>query len=476
VKLIVDKASLGVNQGYHPDGSSYVLIDAFDHLGMPGYVDDAVRAVFVAEISEILMSYNIMVPGRTPSWQPGSSNGEGLSRVAAAMFYKDAYYRVLVSDELGPPVNTWLLGSRADWISKIKASDVDRESFACSILFIYYLYSQLGKDMKSIVSKAGGTLEDTYKTLTGNSGGYKAFTELLSKYFPIGKTTPLPFDNPFPLQDSKKRRVDMSFDEDQTGPSREGPSGTAKLSPFHTSTCPVKNYGWSIANLPQNLICTASVIGFGQPNYKWRINGLELNRGDSISTTTTVQVDNPDDPYHPSSSMKRVQLHCGMSYEAMGRGGLLYIYNDDYPGHIILNVEVDVQEAYASTDVTSNSAIGILDSQELKYDDQYYKDRANCEAAFRKRISHMVQKVPHFVLLLTRPDPPPDLVKGIRVLVELATQVEKIANKKPKLAHEIAAILAHNFNVSERTLLRTRRRRNPKSRTKTKKKKQKKIG
>jgi hypothetical protein len=174
--------------------------------------------------------------------------------------------------------------------------------------------------------------------------------------------------------------------------------------------------------------------------------------------------------------MKKVQLHCDISHERWGLDGILYIYNDDYPGHIILNVEVDVQEAYASTDVTSNSAIGILNSQELKYEDQYYKDRDNCEAAFRERIHHMVQKVPHFVLLLTRPDPPPDLVKGIRVLVELPAQVEKIATKKPKLAHQIAAILAHNLNVPERMLLRTRKLRNPKSRMKTEKKKKKKIG
>jgi hypothetical protein len=86
----------------------------------------------------------------------------------------------------------------------------------------------------------------------------------------------------------------------------------------------------------------------------------------------------------------------------------------------------------------------------------------------------MVQKVPHFVLLLTRPDPPPELVKGIRVMVELGAQVEKIASKKPKLAHEIAAILLHNLNVPERTLLK-KKRRHTKSRTKTKKKKQIKI-
>lgn len=465
VKLIIDRADYGSNSGYHTDGSSSILINAFDGSGSV-YVDDAVRAIFVGEMTEILMSYNIMVPGRSPSWQPLCSDGEGLSRVAAAIFYSDAYYSILVSDEVGPPVNKWLLGSRTDWISKRKLSDVDVESYGCSILFIYYLHTQLGYSMDSIVSKAGESLEATYHKLTGKDDGYKAFTELLSKYFPIGKTSLLPFDNPFPLLDGMKRRIDMSFNEIRTGPSHEDKSGNAKLRSYHTSSCPVKDYHWTIENIAQNLICTASVTGFGQPIYKWRIDGREINSVDSISIIATVHVDNPDDPYKPSSFVKDVKLHCAMTPEARSMAGKLYIYNDDYPGHILLNVEVDVKEAYASTDVNSNSATGILDSQELRYEEQYYKDRDNCEGAFRERIRRMVQKVPHFVLLLTRPDPPPDLVKGIRALVELNSEISKIAAKKPGLAHQISISLAHNLNVPKHMLLTKRKKSKSKARPK----------
>jgi hypothetical protein len=350
----------GTNGGYMSDGTSYVLVYPFDSSVL--YGDDAVRAIFVSEMSEILMSYNNL--GKTETWHPRGSDGEGLSRVVAAMFYKDAYYAVLVSDEVGPPINTWLLGPRTeDWISKIKATDTDRESFGCSIPFIYYLHSQLGFDMKSIVQKAGVTLEDTYEALTGKSGGNKAFTELLLKYFPIGKTTPLSFDNPFPLQDSNNRTLDLSFTESAAGPLIAVDSGTVKLSPFHTPACPIKRYKWTLSNIPEELSCVASVSGFGMPSFKWRINGQGLNNKDSISTTTTIHVDDPNDPDNPASSMRTVQLHylTGDSSSRDRLAGILRVYNDDYPGHITLNVEVDVQELYASTDVTSILAISTIE-------------------------------------------------------------------------------------------------------------------
>jgi hypothetical protein len=68
---------------------------------------------------------------------------------------------MLVGTDGVPSVNKWLLGPRTnDWISKIGLSDTVVESYGCSILFIYYLYSQLGYSMKLIVSKAGRSLEE----------------------------------------------------------------------------------------------------------------------------------------------------------------------------------------------------------------------------------------------------------------------------------------------------------------------------
>jgi hypothetical protein len=90
-----------------------------------------------------------------------------LSQVMGAYFYENAYYNV----NGGAFINSWLQSSaRTDWITNPEATDKDEVSFGCSMLFIYYLYSQLGYPMDQIITQAGDTLEATYQALTGNSG------------------------------------------------------------------------------------------------------------------------------------------------------------------------------------------------------------------------------------------------------------------------------------------------------------------
>jgi hypothetical protein len=60
VTVTIDTARYGSNGGYIHDGKSSMLVNTFEGDGI--YANDAVRAIFVAEMSEILMSYNL-VPG-----------------------------------------------------------------------------------------------------------------------------------------------------------------------------------------------------------------------------------------------------------------------------------------------------------------------------------------------------------------------------------------------------------------------------
>jgi hypothetical protein len=92
---------------------------------------------------------------------------------------------------------------RPDFISKNQTTDGNATSYGGAMLFIYYLCPQLGFSLPAIINKAGGTLEKTYHALTGKNGGYKAFSKLLAKFFPIGDTPLLPLDNPFPLLDGR---------------------------------------------------------------------------------------------------------------------------------------------------------------------------------------------------------------------------------------------------------------------------------
>ena len=236
ITVRVQPDSLGHNNGYHSDGSMLITVDPLEVLadlsgrfggGLPP-VDDSipnegVRALFVAEAIEILMSYRNF-KRRNETWHPNYSDGEGLSRVAAAVLHPSGYYSPPLAT---PSVNTWLQGTRGNWVATNNPTDIDFDSFGCAILFIYYLRDQLGFPITSIVQKAGATLEETCQALTGDTDGFKPFRDLLKKYLPYDPNNPfssnnmkpLPSDDPFPILEGLSRRVTLSFTEqDDRGP------------------------------------------------------------------------------------------------------------------------------------------------------------------------------------------------------------------------------------------------------------------
>src|SRR4051812_2846925 len=134
--LQVETQSLANNNGYRANGTIRCSLHHFDGAVDSARADDAVRALFVAEFAEVLMSYRNQTGA--PAWNPAGSDGEGLSRVCAAVFYPDAYYDPAFL--AGPFVNPWLTSSgRTDWVDSREASDVAIDSFGCSILFLYWL-------------------------------------------------------------------------------------------------------------------------------------------------------------------------------------------------------------------------------------------------------------------------------------------------------------------------------------------------
>ena len=194
VKVLIDTASIARNNNYHADGTSLITITPFNDKPDNSMSANATRALFVAELVEISMSYNNQ--GRAISWNPSGSNGEGVSRLCAATLYPDAYYN---SDYLeGPYVNSWLgSATRRDWVGTTKSSDSNVDSYGCAILFLYFLHTQLGHPIQSIIQAGGDTLERTYQNLTGNSGGYNAMLQILSPLFPSNSWPGLQTDNPF---------------------------------------------------------------------------------------------------------------------------------------------------------------------------------------------------------------------------------------------------------------------------------------
>jgi hypothetical protein len=128
------------------------------------------------------------------------SAGEGLSRFLAAQF-------LAVNGFGNPPPafansNVWLRSSRADFVNNIDPTDDGPDATTgCSLLFIYYLFAQLGFSINAIVAAAAPTLRGVYTNLTGDPNDpFPLFKELLDTAFPGTSTITGPnLDNPFPL-------------------------------------------------------------------------------------------------------------------------------------------------------------------------------------------------------------------------------------------------------------------------------------
>jgi hypothetical protein len=213
---ILPKA-LGFNQGYPMDGKTKPTITLVPFTGASAQA--ATMTVFAAELAEIFMDYrNQLHPGKPPSWIANNSMGEALSTVCEGLLHPDGYYNPVsppLTTSIGPRIWQWLSVLphgipvlslvRQNWIDKTENSDQNYVSFGCGIVFLYYLLSQRAYSMEKIIASGGATFEETYRNLTGQSGAWAAFSQLLERYFPSFPNAPFGTiyrpsqDNLFPL-------------------------------------------------------------------------------------------------------------------------------------------------------------------------------------------------------------------------------------------------------------------------------------
>lgn len=168
----------------------------------PGNGSDVtlVRYLLVSEVTEMFML------AQNKGWfAPNGSNegsaGEGLSRFLATQFLQQ-----IGSGLVGEPgfdlANQWLNSARNDYVNHIDTTDhgIDDKT-GCAILFIYYLFTQLGFSINQIVEAAAPQLSGVYQNLTGDAGDpFPFFKTLLETGFPGTSTiTGGNLDNPFPL-------------------------------------------------------------------------------------------------------------------------------------------------------------------------------------------------------------------------------------------------------------------------------------
>jgi hypothetical protein len=183
--------------GWSSSGSAVTITINPGNFGAGG-----VRYLLVSEMVEQFM--RAQGKGWFGSGTEGSE-GEGLSRFLAA--------RMLASNGLGlPPAgfansNSWLSSGRADFVNHIVTTDDGPDAATgCSLLFIYYLFSQLGFDETRIVAAGANSLAGVYKDLTGDAGDpFPYFKELLDAAFPgVGTISSGDLDNPWPLAGSRR--------------------------------------------------------------------------------------------------------------------------------------------------------------------------------------------------------------------------------------------------------------------------------
>ncbi len=142
---------------------------------------DIVRYLLVSEVTEMFML--AQNKGWFGSGNEGSA-GEGLSRFLASRFLVAIGHGVTESGfQLAP---SWLNSPRLDFVNNINLLDhgIDATT-GCAILFIYYLYTQLGFGIEEIIAAAAPELSGVYRNLTRDgSNPFPHFKHLLDVAFP----------------------------------------------------------------------------------------------------------------------------------------------------------------------------------------------------------------------------------------------------------------------------------------------------
>ena len=139
------------------------------------------RRLVVLEIVEVFMRAQGL--GWVGSRNEGSE-GEGLSRFLAAQF--------LALNGFGnPPAqfqnsSTWLASERADFVNNPATADAGPDKVTgCALLFIWYLFSQLGFGINAIVAAGATPLSAVYKKLMSDPRDpFPLFKALLEKILP----------------------------------------------------------------------------------------------------------------------------------------------------------------------------------------------------------------------------------------------------------------------------------------------------
>jgi len=409
--------------------------------GIVVYALDYVRLVFVAEMAEQSM--------QAYGWNPGNSQGEGISRWLAYKLYPTSSF---------VDVNAWVnLDPRPDWINNIftgnntTKGDTEPVSYGCSLLFLNYIESQLGLPMREFLLAGGQNLADRYHNLTKLSDDpFQAMNSLLLAHFP--KTVSLATNNPFPLYDVTKRKVFLKFPSSTVASKRMEPGGVAHVSPY--LTCPQKDYAYIRVGTADTRSVVANTLGFGNPNFTWKVQGaiefLSSGFGKAIVPTEIPDPNNPRTPTETTSELDYTYQRTE-SGQQNAKTSTLTLSNTSFDGDYTIEVSVDVTEEQEgdANPITATQRID-LSGLRIQYEKQYYVDQAACEATFEKSLAGIPKLEESIDIVKTLPDPPSDrtLNRVLKAVLEIRRLVKETAKSDPAQSLRIATFAAWSLGVS----------------------------
>jgi hypothetical protein len=436
------------NHGYHGDGSTTLNLNGAPSVAATA-IADTIRMHFVAEFSEVLMDYNNQHGPTT--WVAGQSHGEGLSLYCAYTLAPNGYNAFY-----GPGFeNNWLSSNRVsnDWVNNTEQTDKDSLSYGCALLYLFYLQSQLDFSTVQIIQNGGSTLAQTYNKLAGAGDAFNPFRSLLDQFYPPGQAGGqyLQVVNPFPLLTAVGRRVDITATNNDVGNPVLVAIGDAVMKPFFN--CPEKDYKFGIWGQPYQLSIAAKTHGFGSASFNWYLNGLVMtgNAG-TITVPISLTEQNPNAVGGGSSRDTTIQINWQITAQGNTNSTMLLSCQGPF-GIYDLNVRVDATEVFATgAPGATNTDFEIISDAQVKWEAQYYKDRAACEKPFIDVASRYVRYHPYLNLLLVAPDPPEQYQRAVQFLKNIARELESLKDTPAEVHKGIDKVLRSQLGVSSAAL------------------------
>jgi hypothetical protein len=159
---------------------------------------DLVRYLLVAEVTEMFMLQQGL--GWSPLASSEGTAGEGLSHFLATQLL------INIGSSLRPSsiANLWLNSPRGDFVNHVDPADnTNSPKTGCAVLFLWYLFTQLGFGVNAIVGAGNPQLAGVYRNLTGDTNDpFPFFKSMLDAAFPSTTASSIPGpnrDNPYPL-------------------------------------------------------------------------------------------------------------------------------------------------------------------------------------------------------------------------------------------------------------------------------------